>query len=195
MSGSAEPPRAGRLSLQLLGGFAAVREDGVDIPRRWRRSTTQTLVKLLAVAPGLRRHRDEVMDLLWPDAPMEAALRNLRVTLHAARHALEPELGTRVPSSYLVAEGQLLFLAPDRVRVDADETEKAARTKVRAWVTSDNGKTWKPVLAIRLHDGAYRFIAPHSALVKGGFLGFRVTAEDRQGNSVDSALPRAVPVG
>ncbi|MEV7404384.1 S8 family serine peptidase [Streptomyces sp. NPDC091267] len=67
--------------------------------------------------------------------------------------------------------------------------------KVRAWVTSDNGKTWKPVLAIRLHDGAYRFVAPHSALVKGGFLGFRVTAEDRQGNSVDSALPRAVPVG
>ncbi|MEW1688732.1 ATP-binding protein [Streptomyces sp. NPDC091265] len=139
MSGSAEPPRAGRLSLQLLGGFAAVREDGVDIPRRWRRSTAQTLVKLLAVAPGLRRHRDEVMDLLWPDAPMEAALRNLRVTLHAARHALEPELGPRVPSSYLVAEGQLLFLAPDRVRVDADETEKAARTALAAGDTGALG--------------------------------------------------------
>lgn len=115
------------LSLHLLGGFAAVREDGVAIPRRWRRSTAQTLVKLLAVAPGLRRHREEVMDLLWPDAPMDSAVRNLRVTLHAARHALEPELAPRVPSSYLVAEGDLLFLAPDRVRVDADDAEEAGR--------------------------------------------------------------------
>ncbi|WP_326816523.1 AAA family ATPase [Streptomyces sp. NBC_01762] len=127
MPGPAELPRAPRLTLHLLGGFAAVRDDGVEIPRRWRRSTAQTLVKLLAVAPELRRHREEVMDLLWPDAPMDAAVRNLRVTLHAARHALEPELAPRVPSSYLVAEGDLLFLAPDRVRIDADEVEKTAR--------------------------------------------------------------------
>ncbi|MCX4537100.1 AAA family ATPase [Streptomyces sp. NBC_00841] len=132
MSGPAEAPRAPRLSLYLLGGFAAVRDDGVEIPRRWRRSTAQTLVKLLAVAPGLRRHREEVMDLLWPDAPMDAAVRNLRVTLHAARHALEPELAARVPSSYLVTEGDLLFLATDRVRVDADEVEKSARTALAA---------------------------------------------------------------
>ncbi|MFF3791943.1 hypothetical protein ACFYXW_18155 [Streptomyces sp. NPDC001981] len=32
-------------------------------------------------------------------------------------------------------------------------------------------------------------------LVKGGFLRLRVTAEDRHGNTVDSTLPRAVPVG
>ncbi|MFE6036602.1 ATP-binding protein [Streptomyces sp. NPDC056452] len=127
MPGPVELSRAPMLSLHLLGGFAAVRDDGVAIPRRWRRSTAQTLVKLLAVAPGLRRHREEVMDLLWPDAPMDAAVRNLRVTLHAARHALEPELAPRVPSSYLVAEGDLLFLAPDRVRVDADEAEEAGR--------------------------------------------------------------------
>ncbi|WUW25879.1 AAA family ATPase [Streptomyces sp. NBC_01463] len=134
MSGPGEPPRAGRLSLQLLGGFAAERDDGVVIARRWRRSTARTLVKLLAVAPGLRRHREQVMDLLWPDAPMETAVRNLRVTLHAARHSLEPELAPRAPSSYLVAEGHLLFLSPERVRVDADEAEDAARA---ALVTRD----------------------------------------------------------
>ncbi|MFE5914974.1 ATP-binding protein [Streptomyces wedmorensis] len=127
MSGPAEPPSAPRLSLYLLGGFTAVRDDGVDIPRKWRRSTAQTLVKLLAVAPGLRRHREEVMDLLWPDASMEAAVRNLRVTLHAARHALEPELAPRVPSSYVRTEGDLLFLAPERVTVDVDDLEERAR--------------------------------------------------------------------
>ncbi|NGO74129.1 AAA family ATPase [Streptomyces sp. YC504] len=128
MSGPAGPSPAPQLSLNLLGGFAAVREDGVDIPRRWRRSTAQTLVKLLAVAPGLRRHREHVMDLLWPGVPMEAAARNLRVTLHAARHALEPDLAPRSPSSYLLSDGDLLLLAPGRVRVDTEEAEVAART-------------------------------------------------------------------
>ncbi|MEU2509381.1 AAA family ATPase [Streptomyces sp. NPDC007863] len=127
MPGPAETPRAPRLTLHLLGGFGAVRDDGVEIPRRWRRSTAQTLVKLLAVAPGRRRHREEMMELLWPDVPMESAARNLRVTLHAARHALEPELTPRTPSSYVVAEGEALFLAADRVRVDADEAEESAR--------------------------------------------------------------------
>lgn len=65
--------------------------------------------------------------------------------------------------------------------------------KVRAWVTSDNGATWKQVVILG-HDGEYRFLAPHTALKPGGFLGVRVTAEDKQGNTVDSALPRAIPV-
>ncbi|MDP5310205.1 ATP-binding protein [Streptomyces poriferorum] len=128
MSGPAGSLSSAQLSLKLLGGFTAVRDDGVDIPRRWRRSTAQSLVKLLAVAPGLRRHREEVMELLWPGVPMEAAVRNLRVTLHAARHALEPELAPRNPSSYLLTEGDLLLLSADRVRVDVDEAEEAARS-------------------------------------------------------------------
>nr|WTB29217.1 hypothetical protein OG781_06675 [Streptomyces sp. NBC_00830] len=32
-------------------------------------------------------------------------------------------------------------------------------------------------------------------LVKGTFLGLRATAGDRHGNTIDSALPRAIPVG
>ncbi|WP_165914519.1 AAA family ATPase [Streptomyces sp. AcE210] len=144
MSGSARSPLAPRLSLRLLGGFAAVREDGVDIPRRWRRSTAQTLVKILAVAPGLRRHREQVMDALWPGVPMEAATRNLRVTLHAARHALEPELAPRRPSSYLLTDGDLLLLPSDRVRVDADEAEEAARTAL----ASDDADALGAVLGV-----------------------------------------------
>ncbi|WP_328908473.1 S8 family serine peptidase [Streptomyces sp. NBC_00234] len=65
--------------------------------------------------------------------------------------------------------------------------------KVRAWVTADNGVTWKPVLILG-HEGAYQFLAPPSALTSGGFLGLRVMAEDGRGNTVDSALPRAIPV-
>ncbi|MFE5914976.1 S8 family serine peptidase [Streptomyces wedmorensis] len=61
-------------------------------------------------------------------------------------------------------------------------------------VTADGGVTWQPVAAHLDDNGDYRFSVPRSALAAGGFLGIRVTAEDRQGNTVDQALPRAIPV-
>lgn len=66
---------------------------------------------------------------------------------------------------------------------------------VRAWVTSDLGATWQQVSVHRDDDGEHRFTAPPSALKSGGFVGVRVTATNRRGNTVDSTLPRAVPVG
>lgn len=35
------------------------------------------------------------MEVCWPEAEPAAAVRNLRVALHTARHALEPELPPR----------------------------------------------------------------------------------------------------
>ena len=50
----------------LLGGFrvsvgARTIEDG-----GWRLRKAASLVKLLALAPGHRLHREQAMDLLWP---------------------------------------------------------------------------------------------------------------------------------
>ncbi|MFB9572732.1 S8 family serine peptidase [Streptomyces yanii] len=65
---------------------------------------------------------------------------------------------------------------------------------VQAWVTSDGGTHWTKVSAHRASNGHYRFTAPRSALVSGGFLGVRVSAEDEAGNTVDMVLSRAIPV-
>ncbi|MFF5931728.1 ATP-binding protein [Streptomyces hydrogenans] len=119
------------LRIRLLGGFRVSRENGAPVAERWRRTTGRTLVKLLAVAPERTRHREEVMDVMWPDAAPVTALRNLRVALHAARHALEPELAPRAGSAYLLTEGDLLRLAPDTVLVDVEEWEAAAREALR----------------------------------------------------------------
>ncbi|MER6601421.1 hypothetical protein [Streptomyces parvus] len=54
---------APRLRLHLLGGFRAARDSGPALPHRWSRLTAQTLVRLLAVVPGHRLHREQVMDL------------------------------------------------------------------------------------------------------------------------------------
>ena len=47
------------------------------------------LVKLLALAPGHRLHREQVMNLLWPNHEAEAAANNLYRSLHFARRVLE----------------------------------------------------------------------------------------------------------
>ncbi|MFD6150871.1 BTAD domain-containing putative transcriptional regulator [Streptomyces sp. NPDC060243] len=124
-------PAAPPLRVRLLGGFSVTRDGGAPSAQRWARPSARTLVKLLAVAPGHRLHREEVMSVCWPEADARAAAGSLRVALHAARHALEPELPPRAASSYLVADGALLSLAPGLVRVDADEAESAARAALR----------------------------------------------------------------
>ena len=63
----------------------------------WRRQKSAGLVKLLALAPGRRLHRERVAELLWPGCSPERSLNNLHRELHAARKVLQP----RDPASEL----------------------------------------------------------------------------------------------
>ncbi|MFD0112538.1 ATP-binding protein [Streptomyces sp. NPDC058320] len=81
---------------------------------------------MLALAPGYRLHRDQVTEACWPDVDLNTARRNLRVSLHTARHTLEPELAPRGVSSYLATDGDLLSLVPAAVEVDVVAAERAA---------------------------------------------------------------------
>ncbi|MFG2136913.1 hypothetical protein [Streptomyces sp. NPDC048650] len=115
------------LRIRLLGGFRLERDGDAPLAERWSRPGARTLVKLLALAPGRQLHREQLMAVCWPHAELPAALSSLRVALHAARHALEPELPPRARSSYLTGDGALLRLAPDAVWIDTEHAETLAR--------------------------------------------------------------------
>ena len=72
----------------LLGGFSVATEDGVVEERAWRLRKAKALVKLLALAPERRLHRERLAELLWPDRDADAAANNLHQALHAARRAI-----------------------------------------------------------------------------------------------------------
>ncbi|HEY7620199.1 MAG TPA: hypothetical protein VH834_10525, partial [Solirubrobacteraceae bacterium] len=75
------------LGIQLLGTFA-VRVEGAPVPEEaWRLRRARTLVKLLALAPERRLHREVVVDLLWPDGDGKG----LHQVLYTARRALGGE--------------------------------------------------------------------------------------------------------
>ena len=71
-----------------MAGFT-VSVDGISVsPSEWRRRDAVALVKILALAPRARLHRDRVVDLLWPDVDQETALPRLHKAAYFARQAL-----------------------------------------------------------------------------------------------------------
>jgi predicted ATPase len=105
----------GTVSVTLLGGFSAAL-DGVPIaPQAWRLRKARELVKLLALAPRHRLHREQVMDVLWRDREPAAAANNLHQAVHVARRALGAEVID-------VREGMLTLTA----EIDVDALERSA---------------------------------------------------------------------
>jgi DNA-binding SARP family transcriptional activator len=106
------------LRIWLLGGFRAA-VDGTPVAEEaWRRNKAKALVKLLALARGKRLHREQLMDVLWPDLAPEAAAANLRKAVYFARRALAPE--------HLALRDEMLRLEAAHLWVDVDAFELAA---------------------------------------------------------------------
>ena len=100
------------LRIELLGGFRVAVGSRLIAATEWRRRKAAHLLKLLALAPGHRLHREQALELLWPDLEPEAAANNLHYTLHAARRVLEPDLAPSASSAYLGLQHDVVALCP-----------------------------------------------------------------------------------
>ena len=81
------------MEIRLLGGFGLL-VDGQPVPiGSWRLRKAKDVVKILALARGHRRHRDEVIEALWPERDAESGLNNLHQALHIARRGLAGPAG------------------------------------------------------------------------------------------------------
>jgi DNA-binding SARP family transcriptional activator len=117
--------RSEAVRVWLLGGFRVGVGSRTITQDAWHLRKAAALVKLLALAPGHRMHREQAMDLLWPDSSRRAASNSLRSTLHPARKVLDPVVGSR----YLASEDEALVLCPEgNLSVDVDAFEEAAST-------------------------------------------------------------------
>ena len=112
----------GSTRIQLLGSFGVV-VDGAPVPAdRWSRRQVATFVKLLALAPGRRLHREQVIDSLWPGVTVREAGPRLHKVAHYARRALDDD-------GAVLLRNDLVALLPDHdVDVDVDVFRGLARS-------------------------------------------------------------------
>src|SRR5262245_9118764 len=110
---------SGELHIRVLGGFQAEVGGQSVSAEAWRRSGAAALIKLLAVTPGHRMHREQVIDVLWPDLDPSAGGRRLSKALHFARRALA--------AGHVQLRDDLLSLEADDLWIDLDAFEAAAQ--------------------------------------------------------------------
>ncbi len=110
-----------QLHVRLLGGLE-VEVDGARVDQAaWSRRSAAQLVQLLALAPGHRLHREQVLDALWPEL---ASMTELAPRLHKAAHFARRALGTQ---DGVVLSGSTVQLGPGAtVVVDAAQFEARA---------------------------------------------------------------------
>lgn len=108
------------LEVQLLGDFKIRIGERIIPNDAWKLRKAAGIVKLLALEPTHRLHREQVLDTFWPDLDPASAANNLRYALHSARKTLAAD-------SILYREGHHLVLAdPPDIDVDVHTFESAA---------------------------------------------------------------------
>jgi DNA-binding SARP family transcriptional activator len=107
------------VTIRLLGAFA-IEIDGRTVPdAAWRHQRAADLVKILALAPGHRLTRDQVIDTLWPSLSPTAGGANVRKAAHRARQA------TGEPGVIGIGGGMVVLGPGRRVETDVARFESA----------------------------------------------------------------------
>src|SRR4051794_761170 len=134
------------LQIRLFGAFAVRIGDQVVPEGAWRLRKGKSLVKLLALSPERRVHRERATEFLWPDRAPEAAANNFHQALYVARRALEAA-GAEA-SNVLPLRDDMLMLHPGGVVEIDTEAFEAAVARARA-----SGELADYRAALDLHGG------------------------------------------
>ena len=122
-SGTPAGEKRDAVRVWLLGGFSVHVGSSTIARDAWRLRKATALVKMLALAPGHGLHREQAMDLLWPDLEKEAASNNLRQAIYAVRRILGSTAGSRYLDS---DEGSLVLCPGGGLLVDVEAFEETA---------------------------------------------------------------------
>ncbi len=116
-------PDQTRLEVRLLGGFA-VAVAGTPIEESaWRLRRAKSVLKLLALAPERRLHREQLSETLWPEGG--AAANSLHQVLYTTRRVLSGAGDEQAPAR-LALRDDVVVLEGAGLWVDVDAFESAA---------------------------------------------------------------------
>ena len=111
------------LRLHLFGTFKVIRNGVALSSADWRSRQTRTLLRVLAARYGQVAPADQLLEILWPDAPPDVSRSRLHVRISQLRRLLDPEASTAFVQT--VEEGYCLADSAD-CWVDVREFERLA---------------------------------------------------------------------
>ncbi|HEX5700676.1 MAG TPA: hypothetical protein VFX77_08515 [Rubrobacter sp.] len=86
-----QPPDPTAVRMRLLGSFRVFVGSRTVEESGWRLKKAAGLVKLLALAPDHRLHREQFTEALWPGQGRRMASNSFRQALYIARRTLDPD--------------------------------------------------------------------------------------------------------
>lgn len=133
--GRAKAPSRGpdRPQLMCLGSFELL-ADGQEVPWRTLRPRAQSLLMLLAMRHKQQVHRETLVDVLWPDAQLDAGIRSLQVAVSSVRRCL---LAAGLAEGCLQRRGDSYALCLPEADVQLDQFERLARRAVESASAGD----------------------------------------------------------
>ncbi|HWI54004.1 MAG TPA: BTAD domain-containing putative transcriptional regulator [Symbiobacteriaceae bacterium] len=112
------------LRLRTLGAFQVWRGRHEVANREWQREKARQLMQLFVTNRRRLLQKEQIIDLLWPEADADTAFRDFKVALNALYHALEPNRQARSGSFYILRQGAAYGLnLASGFWLDADEFE------------------------------------------------------------------------
>lgn len=158
----------GDLRISLLGGFHAEVSGRSVGEEAWRRSSARAVVKLLALQPGHRVHREELTNTLWPELDQTTATARLSKALHFARRVLSAE-HVRLHDDLLSLEAASLWVDVDAFddAVRRGDTEEALALYAGDLLPENRFEDWVETRRTQLRTSVVRLLLDQASAREG----------------------------
>lgn len=112
------------LRMQTLGGFRVWRGSYEVEAADWGREKALQLVQFLITVGRQYLHKEQIVDLLWPELDADRGDRDFKVALNSANKALDPDREPRTEPRFLRRHGLAYGLALDEIWLDSQIFEQ-----------------------------------------------------------------------
>lgn len=110
-----------QIYLETLGGFHLYRGVTVMDEKEWEGYLPKLLLKAIVSHGSHQVPKDQLIEALWPEIAPRSGERNLKITLHRLRKAMEPEMDRIFGSSYVHLKANMIYLDEDLCKTDLND--------------------------------------------------------------------------
>ncbi|MFN2117828.1 MAG: BTAD domain-containing putative transcriptional regulator [Candidatus Promineifilaceae bacterium] len=145
-----------QLRVHSLGAFQLRRGANLVEPKEWRRKKARQLFQLLLTYRRTQLHREQIVEMLWPDLDPQSAQRDFKIAYNALCNVLEPNRQRNHQSSFISREGSRygISLGAD-LWFDVSEFDHLSASADRLLLTDPDAAREMYRQALALYQGNY----------------------------------------